>query len=310
MTKDDITPSSPPNSFLVSVLNWVWWDSRSFGDGHSLFPNMKTVPNDSYNIHSELNITAQYPAQGEQVFIVAGTVCTLTIASSLREKYSFMTTAGSLNPGVSMVEPGASHSTDEEHPQRIAMPSKGDFFKVSPGDVLEWCTWGGGDWGNPLDRSAELASKEVRQKLVTIEVTLEYGVLVDLSTYKLDITTTNALLSKLASLRQFPKPILSRGGTLKELFENCEKEACHFPHPTSVVLVFNVKRLDPLPFYPIFRSSMLVGEKRTKKYLVINIPFMQITVCWGFLEGIMDTKMRFFPAPVYFGVRSTSNGSS
>ena len=38
---------------------------------------------------------------------------------------------------------------------------------VNEGDLLHFITWGGGGWGDPLERDPELVGLEIRQGLVT-----------------------------------------------------------------------------------------------------------------------------------------------
>ena len=44
---------------------------------------------------------------------------------------------------------------------RQVLPSKCHDVPVSPGDVLHFVTWGGGGWGDPLERDPELVALEV-----------------------------------------------------------------------------------------------------------------------------------------------------
>ena len=59
------------------------------------------------------------------------------------------------------------------------LASKCDHVKVAVGDILHYVTWGGGGWGDPLDRSAELVALEVERGLVTREGAKRYGVVLD-----------------------------------------------------------------------------------------------------------------------------------
>ena len=93
---------------------------------------------------------------------------------------------------------------------------------MSPGDVLEWCTWGGGGWGDPLERDEELVGKEVRRGLVTREGARAYGVVVD-EKGRVDKEGTRVLRGEIRAGRKEGE-IIDRGGTLKELFERCEIE--------------------------------------------------------------------------------------
>ena len=62
---------------------------------------------------------------------------------------------------------------------RQVLPSKCHDVPVAPGDVLHFVTWGGGGWGDPLERDPELVALEVRRGLVTAKGAERYGVCVD-----------------------------------------------------------------------------------------------------------------------------------
>ncbi|KAJ6631082.1 hypothetical protein B0H10DRAFT_706605 [Mycena sp. CBHHK59/15] len=111
---------------------------------------------------------------------------------------------------------------------RVALPSKADFIAVNEGDVLEWCTWGGGGYGAPYLRPAELVAREVREGLVSREGAQRYGVVL---TPRLgvneDATATlrsEMLARKLAEGREEGAFEINRGGSLAEAFARCQEE--------------------------------------------------------------------------------------
>jgi N-methylhydantoinase B len=57
------------------------------------------------------------------------------------------------------------------------LPSKCDRVRVGSGDLLRYITWGGGGWGDALDRSADLVAEEVQRGLVTRDGATRYGVM-------------------------------------------------------------------------------------------------------------------------------------
>ena len=71
--------------------------------------------------------------------------------------------------GVNGGEPGARGRKwiDRADGSREMLPSKCHDVPVRPDDVLHFVTWGGGGWGDPLERDPELVAKEVRRGLVT-----------------------------------------------------------------------------------------------------------------------------------------------
>jgi N-methylhydantoinase B len=52
-----------------------------------------------------------------------------------------------------------------------------DLLHVNEGDQLHFITWGGGGWGDALDRDPALVGKEITQGLVTTEGAKAYGVI-------------------------------------------------------------------------------------------------------------------------------------
>ncbi len=105
---------------------------------------------------------------------------------------------------------------------REVLASKCDRVKVVRGDLLHYVTWGGGGWGDPYDRDADLVAKEVDQGLVTAAGAERYGVVIatDLS---VDTTGTEHLRDRLREERG-EKLLFDRGGTIEELRERCLAE--------------------------------------------------------------------------------------
>jgi len=61
-------------------------------------------------------------------------------------------------PGARSTKVLVRYSVDAENPLKEALGSKQDHIKVSNGDMLEWVIWGGGGWGNPLERDLEVVT--------------------------------------------------------------------------------------------------------------------------------------------------------
>lgn len=127
--------------------------------------------------------------------------------------------------GVLGGEPGARSSKtlvhyaeDAGNPRREALSSKQDRIEVSAGDVLEWITWGGGGYGDPLKREADLVALEVKRGLVSVEGAKRYGVILTREV-GVDIVETDKLRSRLlrARNRDATTEIFNRGGTWEEL---------------------------------------------------------------------------------------------
>ncbi|CAK5272605.1 unnamed protein product [Mycena citricolor] len=200
-------------------------------DGHSLFPSMKTVPNEYLELYYPLLVDryALIPDSGgaglhrggngvriDYVFRAPGEV-------SLHDD-RWLTKPWGVNGGL----PGARSSkvlVRKSDGARVALKSKADHVRVEPGDVLEWCTWGGGGWGAPELRSAELVAREVREGLITPAGARHYGVQLT-PTGAVDLAPTTAARAQMAAAREGRAGVfeIDRGGSLRELFERCLDE--------------------------------------------------------------------------------------
>ena len=61
---------------------------------------------------------------------------------------------------------------------RVALGRNAIGHKVKAGDMLYFNTWGGGGWGDPLERDAELVAADVARGLVSRDGARRYGVVV------------------------------------------------------------------------------------------------------------------------------------
>ncbi len=115
--------------------------------------------------------------------------------------------------------------------------SKCDNVKVNKGDILSFITWGGGGWGNPLERDANLVASDVKRGLVTANGARRYGVVVD-ANGNLDESATQSLRSELKAKQPEKMPVFDLGPPLKTTLANAQKET----------------RLAP-PVPPVFRPA-------------------------------------------------------
>jgi len=88
--------------------------------------------------------------------------------------------------------------------------------------VLHFITWGGGGWGDPLERDPELVGKEIRQGLVTPNGAKAYGVVAD-SEGVVDAAATEKLRAELRADRG-ELPLFDYGPGIDVLRANCEAE--------------------------------------------------------------------------------------
>ncbi len=116
---------------------------------------------------------------------------------------------------------------------RQVLPSKCHDVPVAVGDVLHFVTWGGGGWGDPLERDPGLVSLEVRRGLVTTEGARRYGVVLG-DADAVDVAATEELRTRMRAERPDELPVFDMGPSIEELLERCEEET-GLPAPTRPV---------------------------------------------------------------------------
>ena len=127
--------------------------------------------------------------------------------------------------GVNGGEPGARGRkwVDRADGTREVLPSKCHDVPVAPGDVLHFVTWGGGGWGDPLERDPALVALEVRRGLVTADGARRYGVVLAAGSAA-DPDATARLRDELRAGRPAELPVFDMGPALPELLARCEAE--------------------------------------------------------------------------------------
>ena len=204
---------------------------KPFGDGpdgHSLWPSFTNVPNEFLESYFPLRIDIY------ETIADTGGAGKNRGGNGLRIGYRF------LEPGEISIhddrwltypwganggEPGArsrkllkrANGTEE------LLPSKIDHVKVEAGDLLIADTWGGGGWGDPLERAASQVAFDVVAGLVTAAGAKRYGVIVSADGV-VDEKATEALRAKMRTNRG-PKKIFDRGfESIEELKARCKAE--------------------------------------------------------------------------------------
>jgi len=109
------------------------------------------------------------------------------------------------------------------------LPSKVEGVRVNAGDVLYFNTWGGGGWGNPLERDPELVLADVKRRLVTAAGAKRYGVVI--VDDAVDVAATEILRAEMAGARGEPE-LFNFGGELEDIRARCEQET-HLPAPIA-----------------------------------------------------------------------------
>ena len=221
---------------------------KPFGDGpdaHSLWPSFTNVPNEFlesyFPLRMEINETI--PDTGGAGFFRGG--------NGVKLGYRF------LEPGEVSIHDdrwltypyGVNGGLPAGRSKKILvhkdgreeiLPSKCDRVKVEEGDLLLYCTWGGGGWGDPFTRDAEKVALDVRRGLVSREGAKSYGVMLkdDLTP---DAKATEKLRAKLSAERGEPA-MFNRGfDSIEELKARCLKET-GLPPPADPVFPQHVLR--------------------------------------------------------------------
>lgn len=213
---------------------------RPFGDGadgHSLWPGFTNVPNEFLERYFPM-VIERYESVAD-----SGGAGRFRGGNGIHMTYKF-TEAGTIAIhddrwfvppwGVNGGAPGARSwkRLDKANGESIALPSKCDGIQVDKGDLLHFVTWGGGGWGDPLEREVELVELEVSRGLVSAEGAKRFGVVID-GSGKADAAATDALRAKIRSERG-PLEVFDRGPSIEELRANC-LEQTGLPAPRAPV---------------------------------------------------------------------------
>ena len=223
-------------------LYWIGFGgipARPIGDGpdgHCLWPGMKSIPNEFLELYYPLRIEVYdtIADSGGAGFYRGGNGQRILWRFLEDGEISLHDDRWLSKPwGVLKGEPGARsskaivrYSHDAANPPREMLGSKQDHIKVRNGDVLEWRTWGGGGWGDPLERDPAAVALEVQRKLVTVEGAKRYGVVLH---YDMSVDEGNTkVLREQMKIGQKERTggdqIFNRGGTWEELKAECLKE--------------------------------------------------------------------------------------
>jgi N-methylhydantoinase B len=112
------------------------------------------------------------------------------------------------------------------------LPSKIEGIKVKAGDLLYFNTWGGGGWGDPLERDPQLVAQDVARRLVTREGARRYGVVIS-TDGSVDDAATAALRDEMRNARgEGEQPLFNRGGSIEDIKARCLEET-HLPPPEA-----------------------------------------------------------------------------
>ncbi len=203
---------------------------RPFGDGpdgHSLWPGFTNVPNEF--------LEKYYPLRIERYETVpdSGGAGKHRGGNGIHMAYRFLG-AGTIAIhddrwftypwGVNGGAPGARARKILERADgsQTIIGNKVDNIQVGPGDCLHYITWGGGGWGDPLERDSAQVALDVKRGLVSRDGARDYGVVLD-NQGGVDDAATTALRQQMRTARG-GVPVFDFGPAIDDLRAACEAE--------------------------------------------------------------------------------------
>lgn len=206
-------------------------------DGHSLWPGFTNVPNEFVEAYFPLRIETY------ETIIDSGGAGKHRGGNGIRVGYRLLADGEiSIHDdrwltypwGVNGGDPGMRSRKElvKANGERRVLPSKCDHIKVEKGDLVVFDTWGGGGWGNPLERDPAAVATDVVKGLISVDGARRYGVVLD-AKGAIDQSATEALRTEMAGSRD-NDALFSRGGTIEQIKARCEAET-GLPAPATPV---------------------------------------------------------------------------
>ncbi|RMB00612.1 hydantoinase B/oxoprolinase family protein [Eilatimonas milleporae] len=103
------------------------------------------------------------------------------------------------------------------------LPAKCDNVMVDAGDYVLFETWGGGGWGNPLERDLDAVIHDLESGLITPDGARRYGVVTGGDGHTVDDVATQALRKQMAAEAGTPG-LFDFGGTVETLRDRCKAD--------------------------------------------------------------------------------------
>ncbi len=204
-------------------------------DGHSLWPGFTNVPNEFLERYFPM-IIERYetmPDSGGAGLHRGGNGIIMSYRFLEKGHIAIHDDRWFVPPwGVNGGNPGkrAQKILEKADGTKSFLPNKIEDYKVEKDDILHFITWGGGGWGDPLERDPELVGKEIRQNLVTVQGARDYGVVAD-SNGQIDQAATTKLRNEIRATREVTG-VFNFGPSIDDLRERCLAET-GLPAPKS-----------------------------------------------------------------------------
>jgi len=226
----DTRGGQPREWFQLFQIGFGGIPGRPLGDGpdgHSLWPGFTNVPNEFLERYFPLRIErySTEPDSGGAGLHRGGNGIHMTYHFLADGHVAIHDDRWFVPPwGVNGGHPGmrARKVIERADGSTEIVGNKVEDVPVKTGDLLHYITWGGGGWGDPLERDAALVGLEVRQGLVTAEGAKSYGVVVS-DDGTIDAAATSELREQMRSARG-ELPLFDYGPSIDELRERCVAE--------------------------------------------------------------------------------------
>jgi len=227
---NDTRPGKGNQWFQLFQIGFGGIPGRPMGDGpdgHSLWPGFTNVPNEFLERYFPMMIE-RYETEPD-----SGGAGLNRGGNGIRMSYRFLA-EGTISIhddrwfvppwGVNGGDPGkrARKILEKADGTEIIVGNKVEDVEVEAGDILHFITWGGGGWGDPLERDPALVAKEITQGLVTVEGARAYGVVIA-GDGSIDMAGTTALRDRMRSERG-PTTVFNFGPGIDALRAGCEAE--------------------------------------------------------------------------------------
>ena len=236
----DNRPASEGEWFQLFQIGFGGIPGRPLGDGpdgHSLWPGFTNVPNEFLEKYFPLRIErySTEPDSGGAGLHRGGNGIHMTYRFLADGEIAVHDDRWFVPPwGVNGGHPGmrARKVLERADGTTEIGGNKVEDVRGKEGDLLHYITWGGGGWGDPLDRDPGLVGLEIRQGLVTPEGAKHYGVVAD-ENGVIDSAATEALRAEIKAKRG-ELPLFDYGPAIDDLRARCE-EATGLPAPIQPV---------------------------------------------------------------------------
>ena len=196
-------------------------------DGHSLWPGFTNVPNEFLERYFPLRIERYEtePDSGGAGLHRGGNGIHMTYRFLADGAVAIHDDRWFVPPwGVNGGHPGqrATKILERLDGSTEIVGNKVEDVEVKEGEQLHFVTWGGGGWGDPLERDPELVALEVRQGLTTVDGACKYGVVIT-ENHAVDLAATDALRTEMKEERG-ELSLFDYGPGIEALRDNCVAE--------------------------------------------------------------------------------------